>query len=78
MIDIFKDNFHIFINESINLKGGTAILIDRQITDNITLVEKSSDSRITSVKFVVGKQHLHILNIYAPSGSKNHQERENL
>ena len=42
-----------FLNESINLKGGTAILIDRQITDNITLVEKSSDSRITSVKFGV-------------------------
>ena len=78
LLDIFKEYFHVFISESINLKGGTAILLDKNITNNIIQVEKSSDSRITSVKFIVGKKQLHILNIYAPSGSKFHQERKEL
>ena len=78
LLDIFSEYFYVFINESINLKGGTGILIDKRITDHIIQVEKSSDSRVTSVKFVVGKQQLHILNIYAPSGSRLHQEREDL
>ena len=64
---IFYDNFHVFINESINLKGGTAILIDKKVTNNIIQVEKSPDSRVLSVKLSINNKRLHILNIYAPS-----------
>ena len=78
LMDIFYDNFHVIINESINIKGGTAILIDKRLTDNILQVEKSSDSRIISAKITVGSDHLHILNIYAPSGTKQCKDRENL
>ena len=78
LLDIFNTYYYIFINESINLKGGTATLIDKRITDNIIQVEKSADARIISVKFRVGRQNIHILNIYAPSGSKYHQERERI
>ena len=65
---IFYDNFHVFINESINLKGGTAILIDKRVTNTIIQVEKSADSRIISLKLSIGNKRLHILNIYAPQG----------
>ena len=78
LLDIFYEYFYIFINESIYLKGGTAILVDKRLTNKIVHIEKSGDSRMISAKFIVGSQHLHILNIYSPSGSKYHQERENL
>ena len=52
------------------------MLIDKRITDDIILIEKSPDARITSVKMAIGKNRLHILNIYAPSGSKFQKERE--
>ena len=78
LIDIFYEHFYVYINESIHLKGGTAIFIDKKITNNIIHVEKSPDSRIISVKLMIGTQHLHLLNIYAPSGTKYHQEREDL
>ena len=35
LLDIFSKYFYVFVNESINLKGGTAILVDRRITENI-------------------------------------------
>ena len=75
---VFYDNFHVFISESINLKGGTAILIDKRVTNNIIQIEKSSDARIISVKISIGEKRLHILNIYAPSGNNPQQEREDL
>ena len=77
--EIFYEHFHVILNESLNLKGGTAILIDKcRINSKIVKIEKSSDSRITSVKLTVDEKKLHILNIYAPSGSKFHQDRENV
>ena len=79
LLDIFYEQFHVIINESINLKGGTAILIDKNnMCSSIHKIEKSSDSRITSVKFRIDNKYLHMLNVYAPSGSKFHQEREDL
>lgn len=78
LLEIVNEYFYVFISETINLKGGTAILVDRRITDNIISVEKSLDARIISVKLMIGTQNIHILNIYSPSGSKYHHERENL
>ena len=54
-------------------------MIDKcNVISKILKIEKSPDSRITSVKFKIDNKHLHMLNIYAPSGSKFHQEREDL
>ena len=79
LLDVFYEQFHVIINETINLKGGTAVLVDKcNINSKIQKIEMSPDSRITSVKFSIEKEHLHMLNIYAPSGSKFHQEREDL
>ena len=78
LINIFYEHFDIVINESINLKGGTAVLIDKSMDCNILHIEKSPCSRITSVKVAIDSKRMHILNIYAPSGSKFHQEREEM
>ena len=79
LIDKYYEHFHVIINESINLKGGTAVLIDKTaINSNILSIEKSSDARITSVKFTFNGKYMHVLNVYAPSGSNFLQERENM
>ena len=78
LMSMFYEHFEVVLNESINLKGGTAVLIDKSIGCNILQVEKSPCSRITSVKLVINGKRMHILNIYAPSGSKFHQEREQM
>ena len=77
-MSIFHEHFDIVLNESINLKGGTAVLFDKSMGCNISQVEKSPCSRITSVKLIVDRKKMHILNIYAPSGSNFHQEREHM
>ena len=78
LMDMFYDNFDVVLNESINLKGGTAVLIDKSLGCKILQIEKSPCSRITSVKLVIGEKRMHILNVYAPSGSKFHQVREQM
>ena len=78
LIDMFYYSFHVFINDAIHLKGGTAILIGKIITNNILNVKKSRDSRIISLRFISEPTHLHILNIYTPSGSNYFQDRETL
>ena len=78
LMSMFHDHFDIVLNESINLKGGTAVLIDKSMGCNILQIEKSPCSRITSVKLVIDGRRMHILNIYAPSGSKFHKEREHM
>ena len=78
LMSIFHEHFDIVLNESINLKGGTAVLFDKSMGCNISQVEKSPCSRITSVKLIVDRKKMHILNIYAPSGSNFHQEREHM
>ena len=54
-------------------------MIDKNnINSKIINIEKSADARITSVKFTINETRLHILNLYAPSGTKFHKERENM
>ena len=55
------------------------ILADKTgINSKIISIEKSANARITSVKFSIDDTCLHILNLYAPSGTKKHKERENM
>ena len=76
LLDIFYENFHVIINESILLKGGMCILADKTgINSKIISIEKSANARITSVKFSIDDTCLHILNLYAPSGTKKPQRK---
>ena len=54
------------------------ILISKTIKYNVIALEKSHDSRIISLKISIESQHLHFLNVYAPSGSNRKNEREEL
>ena len=62
--------FHTFINFSINLKGGTGIIIDKRLPIYILNEDKSADSRILSLRFKLYDQIIHLVNIYAYSGKK--------
>ena len=76
--DILSEKYDIFFNASIKLKGGTMILIDKNIKYSVISYEKSHDARIISLKISIESQYLHLLNIYAPSGQKYQNEREDL
>ena len=73
-----KDFCYISLNNAICLKGGTAILINKRIPFKVLSEEKSADSRIISLKIKVYDQFIHLLNIYAHSGTQFNEERENL
>ena len=66
-----NENFYIILNLAICHKGGTAILIDRKLNFKVKNHEMSADSRIISAILEIDNKPLHIVNIYAPSGSKN-------
>ena len=53
-------------------------MIDKKLKYSVLSCENSHDSRIISLKINIESQHLHLLNIYAPSGKKYHLEREEL
>ena len=76
--DVVSDNFDIFFNASIRLKGGTMILLDKAINYSVISLEMSHDARIISLKLNIESQYLHLLNIYAPSGQRYQKEREDL
>ena len=57
-IKFLFDNYLVFLNKSINLKGGTMILIDKSIECNIVKVEMSPDSRILSVICIIFRTRL--------------------
>ena len=70
------DAYHFEINNSIALKGGTAIMINKRLPYNIFDVEKSADSRIISVKLKIYDQIFQVINIYAHASDI--KERESL
>ena len=73
-----NDFCYVSLNNAISLKGGTAILINKRINFKIVSEEKSADSRIISLKIKMYDQMLHLINIYAHSGTQFNEERENL
>ena len=78
LYDVVCDKYDIFFNASVKSKGGTMILIDKKLKYSVISCENSHDSRIISLKLYIDSQPLHLLNIYAPSGRKYLQEREEL
>ena len=76
--DVIRNDFDIFLNPTIRLKGGTLTLISKHLKYNVICCEKSHDSRILSLKIKVENQILHLLNVYAPSGNRYKNERDEL
>ena len=76
--DVIRNDFDIFLNPTIRLKGGTLTLISKHLKYNVIYCEKSHDSRILSLKIKVDNQILHLLNVYAPSGNRYKNERDEL
>ena len=68
------DEYHVEINYSIALKGGTAILINKRTPINIINVEKSANSRIMSVKIKLYDQMFNIVNVYANADSNKERD----
>ena len=70
--------YNIILNKSILLKGGTLIMIDKRLPARICRYYLHPTSRIcTAVLDIMGTE-LYLINVYAPSGKKKEQERENL
>ena len=71
-----NDEYYVSLNYAVCNKGGTAILISKRIPYYILNEEKSADSRIISMKLKVYDQFIHIVNIYAHSGSRSSDRDE--
>ena len=65
----------IFINLSVNQKGGTATLISKKFNYGLQSNEFSADGRIVSTIIKHYNTELHLVNVYAPA-SASHSERD--
>ena len=72
----FSDKYDIILNHAIAHKGGTAIFIRKHLNCKIQSCEMSADSRFISAKVLLYGKNLHLLNVYAPSGSRNSERDE--
>ena len=73
-VDFLENHYDIIMNKSINLKGGTCILIKKHIGCEIERIEMSADSRITSAICKMQDRKIHILNIYAHASDNSERE----
>ena len=60
--------YTIILNESILFKGGTLILIDKQLPAKISRPYLHPSSRISTAVLNVMGTELYLVNVYAPSG----------
>ena len=57
LLDMYYENFEVIINECINLKGGTAVLIDKAQDCKILQVEKFLSWLIWQHKTKIASEH---------------------
>ena len=77
-IDFLMDNYLVFLNKSINIKGGTLILIDKSIDCRVDKIEMSPDSRILSIICTIYGVKMQLINVYAHSGNSMNTARDEL
>ena len=75
-IEYLNAYYHIILNRSILLKGGTLIAIDKRLPSTITHSYAHPTSRLTSTILNILNTKLYLVNVYAPSGSNKEKERE--
>ena len=77
-INFLKDNYLVFLNKTVNAKGGTMILIDKSLECKIDKVEMSPDSRIISIVCTIHGIKMQLVNVYAHSGTSMNAARDEL
>ena len=77
-IEYLLNYYHVILNKTILLKGGTLILIDKRLPANIRRSYLHPTSRICTVTLNIMDTELYLINVYAPSGRNKAQEREHL
>ena len=77
-LDIITDKYKAFINTSLLSKGGTGILIRKNVGIEVIHVEYHHSTRIMNMKIKIRDKMYQLLNVYAHSGSNLKVERENL
>ena len=75
-IQYLTEFYHIILNKSILLKGGTLIAIDKKLPCTIGLSYTHPTSRLTTVYVNIFETKLYLMNVYAPSGKNKERERE--
>ena len=77
-INVLADKFEAYINETSLLKGGTGILIRKNMGIEVINVEYHYNTRIIKMKIKIKDKIFQLINVYAHSGSNNKVDRENL
>ena len=77
-INFLENNYQVILNKSINFKGGTMILINKNLQSKIDKVEMSPDSRIQSVICTIRGVKINLINVYAHSGNHMNASRDEL
>ena len=75
-IEYLNQFYHIILNKSILLKGGTLIAINRKLPSTIGLTYLHPTSRLSTAFLNIFDKTLYPVNVYAPSGKNKEKERE--
>ena len=75
-IQYLAEFYHIILNKSILLKGGTLIAIDKKLPCNIGFSYIHPTSRLSTTYLNIFYTKLYLMNVYAPSGKNKERERE--
>ena len=74
IIPELSDHYIVILNLAIAHKGGTGIIINKNLNVRIKNCEKSASSRIISLNIDLYNNPLHLINIYAPAGSTRERD----
>ena len=73
----YLDNFYtVILNPSINIKGGTAIMLNKKLDFEIGNIYLHPSSRMTKISIKYQKHSFDVICVYGHSGSSHNKERE--
>ena len=75
-IEYLSEFYHVILNKSILLKGGTLIAIDKKLPCTTCHPYMHPTSRLTTIYLNILNTKLYLINVYAPSGKAKEKERE--
>ena len=75
-IKYLNQYYHLILNKSILLKGGTLIAINKKLPSTIGCTYLHPTSRLTTAYLNLFNTKLYLVNVYAPSGRSKENERE--
>ena len=75
-LHVLNNYFEIILNPSHNLKGGTAICVDKKLPCEVISTDMDAEGQIIGIRMNCFGKVIPLLNVYAPSGTNRKQERE--